>query len=67
MKITAGQKGNKSLFVVIDGVELRYIKSSKGNWIIYDNHGDPLGNIEQKAKQAILEAIRRAPGVTIIL
>jgi hypothetical protein len=67
MTITAGQKAQKSLFIIVDGVEHRYIKSNKGNWIHYDAHHDPLRNVESRAKQAILNAIKRAPGVTIIL
>ena len=67
MTITAGQKAQKSLFIIVDGVEHRYIKNYKGNWVYYDAHHDPLSGVETRAKQAILNAIKRAPGVTIIL
>lgn len=67
MTITAGTKAHQSLFIIADGIEHRYIKGYKGNWVYYDAHHDPLANIEPKAKQAILNAIRRAPGVTIII
>ena len=67
MTITAGTKAYKSLFIIADGIEHRYSKGNKGNWVYYDAHHDPLANIESAAKQAILNAIRRAPGVTIII